>query len=187
MRLAQLKTNLVRLRALSGNLGARYVMCNIPAAQHRGDRERRRGLAPHRGGRQAGPAVAGDQQQDRRDQLQSVLDRAGLDRAQDLIPKMQAEPDYLTNNHIRIFDSAAERARAVADQLVLRTRRSNYRFKQDPGDFNSLGSMRINFPSPYGVYMHDTPLKNLFGEDYPLPFVGLRARAERARARRTGC
>ena len=41
----------------------------------------------------------------------------------------------------------------------------NYRFKQDPGDFNSLGSMRINFPSKDGVYMHDTPSKNLFGED----------------------
>ena len=41
----------------------------------------------------------------------------------------------------------------------------NYLFKQDPGDFNSLGSIRINFPSKDGVYMHDTPLKNLFGED----------------------
>ena len=41
----------------------------------------------------------------------------------------------------------------------------NYRFKQDPGDFNSLGSMRINFPSKDGVYMHDTPAKGLFGED----------------------
>ena len=41
----------------------------------------------------------------------------------------------------------------------------NYRFKQDPGDLNSLGSIRINFPSAHGVYMHDTPYKNLFGED----------------------
>jgi L,D-transpeptidase YcbB len=39
----------------------------------------------------------------------------------------------------------------------------NYQFKQDPGDFNSLGSIRINFPDPYSVYMHDTPFK--FGED----------------------
>ena len=37
----------------------------------RGDRERRRGDAPHRGRRQAGPAVAGCPQQDRADQLQS--------------------------------------------------------------------------------------------------------------------
>ena len=41
----------------------------------------------------------------------------------------------------------------------------NYRFRQDPGSFNSLGTLRIDFPSPHGVYMHDTPEKNLFGED----------------------
>ncbi|MCL6645805.1 MAG: L,D-transpeptidase family protein, partial [Dehalococcoidia bacterium] len=33
-------------------------------------------------------------------------------------------------------------------------------------DFNSLGSVRINFPNKDGVYMHDTPFKNLFGEDF---------------------
>ena len=33
VRLAQLRTNLVRLRSMSGNLGARYVVCNIPAAR----------------------------------------------------------------------------------------------------------------------------------------------------------
>jgi murein L,D-transpeptidase YcbB/YkuD len=42
----------------------------------------------------------------------------------------------------------------------------NYRFKQDPGELNSLGSIRINFPSKDGVYMHDTPSKNLFGDDF---------------------
>ena len=35
-----------------------------------------------------------------------------------------------------------------------------------PATFNSLGRIRINFPSQYGVYMHDTPLKNLFGGDF---------------------
>ncbi|MBV9456766.1 MAG: L,D-transpeptidase family protein [Bradyrhizobium sp.] len=42
----------------------------------------------------------------------------------------------------------------------------NYKFKQDAGNFNSLGSIRINIPSAFGVYMHDTPSKNLFGEDF---------------------
>src|SRR6185295_15697643 len=32
VRLAQLRTNAVRLRSMSGNLGARFVVCNIPAA-----------------------------------------------------------------------------------------------------------------------------------------------------------
>ena len=48
----------------------------------------------------------------------------------------------------------------------------NYRFKQDPGDLNSLGSIRINFPNSHDVYMHDTPFKNLFGEDFRFHSAG---------------
>ena len=83
----------------------------------------------------------------------------------DLIPKMQTEPDYLTKNHIRIFD---QRNRELQpEQVDWNTEEAiNYQFKQDPGDFNSLGSVRINFPNTHQVYMHDTPFKNLFGEDF---------------------
>jgi murein L,D-transpeptidase YcbB/YkuD len=82
----------------------------------------------------------------------------------DLIPKMQAEPDYLTKNKIRILDQRNNELQPAqinwfSEEAV------NYKFKQDPGDHNSLGSLRINFPSVHGVYMHDTPLKNLFGDD----------------------
>ena len=82
----------------------------------------------------------------------------------DLIPKMQAEPDYLTRYGIRILDQknnelTPAQVNWFSDEAV------NYKFKQDPGDKNSLGTMRINFPSVHGVYMHDTPYKNLFGDD----------------------
>jgi L,D-transpeptidase YcbB len=83
----------------------------------------------------------------------------------DLIPRMQDQPDYLVINHIRIFNShhkelQPEQINWFSQEAV------NYTFRQDPGTFNSLGSIRINFPNPYQVYMHDTPLKNLFGEDF---------------------
>src|SRR6185312_10724652 len=41
----------------------------------------------------------------------------------------------------------------------------NYAFTQDPGDFNSEGHVKINFPSPTNVYLHDTPEKELFEAD----------------------
>ena len=82
----------------------------------------------------------------------------------DLIPKMQAEPDYLTRYKIRIFDPKNNEL-TPAQVNWFSEEAVNYRFKQDPGDHNSLGSIRINFPSAHGVYMHDTPYKNLFGED----------------------
>ena len=81
-RLAQLKTNLIRLRAFDTKAANRFVVCNIPAAQLEAIEN---GAVMSRHTAVAGKpdrAVARDQQQDRRDQFQSVLDRAGLDRAQ---------------------------------------------------------------------------------------------------------
>jgi murein L,D-transpeptidase YcbB/YkuD len=78
---------------------------------------------------------------------------------------MEKEPDYLFRYHIRIFDPQHNELQPsqinwYSEDAV------HYTFRQDPGDFNSLGRIRINFPSPYGVYMHDTPEKDLFGEDF---------------------
>ena len=39
----------------------------------------------------------------------------------------------------------------------------NYQFRQLPWEENSLGFVKINFPNKDAVYMHDTPLKSLFG------------------------
>jgi L,D-transpeptidase YcbB len=82
----------------------------------------------------------------------------------DLIPVMQKDPNYLANEHIRIFDMHGNEL-TPAQINWYSTDAVSYRFKQDPGSFNSLGTIRIDFPSPDGVYMHDTPEKNLFGED----------------------
>ena len=37
-------------------------------------------------------------------------------------------------------------------------------FRQDPGKINAMGSVKINFPNPHAVYMHDTPQQSLFGK-----------------------
>ena len=84
----------------------------------------------------------------------------------DLIPKMQDQPDYLTSNHIRIFDMHAQRAAARRRSTGTRRTRPITRSSRIRASFNSLGSIRINFPEHARVYMHDTPLKNLFGEDF---------------------
>src|SRR4051812_709156 len=164
VRLAQLQTNLVRLRSMSGNLGARYVLCNIPAARIEAI-EGNVAVSRH-------TAVVGKPDRPSPDINSKIVEinfnpywtvPVSIVR-RDLIPKMQAEPDYLTNNRIRIFDPRGDEL--TPSQINWYSQEAvNYRFKQDPGDFNSLGSMRINFPSKDGVYMHDTPAKGLFGED----------------------
>jgi murein L,D-transpeptidase YcbB/YkuD len=164
-RLAQLRTNAVRLKSLTGNLGNRIVVANIPAAQIEAIEN---GVAVTRH-----TAVAGKPDRPSPD-IQSKIVQINFNPfwtvpvsiiRKDLIPKMQAEPDYLTKNHIRIFDP--KNNELPPSQIDWYSAEAvNYKFKQDAGDFNSLGSIRINFPSPHGVYMHDTPSKNLFGEDF---------------------
>jgi murein L,D-transpeptidase YcbB/YkuD len=164
-RLAQLRTNAVRLKSLTGNLGNRIVVANIPAAQIEAIEN---GVAVTRH-----TAVAGKPDRPSPD-VHSKITQINFNPfwtvpvsiiRKDLIPKMQAEPDYLTKNHIRIFDP--KNNELPPSQIDWYSAEAvNYKFKQDAGDFNSLGSMKINFPSPDGVYMHDTPSKGLFGEDF---------------------
>ena len=164
-RLAQLRTNAVRLKALTGNLGNRIVVANIPAAQIEAIEN---GVAVTRH-----TAVAGKPDRPSPD-LRTKITQINFNPfwtvpvsiiRKDLIPKMQAEPDYLSRNHIRIFDPRNNELQPSQIDWYS-TEAVNYKFKQDAGDFNSLGSIKINFPSPDGVYMHDTPSKNLFGEDF---------------------
>lgn len=165
VRLTQLKVNVTRLRALGANLSPRYVVANIPAARIEAIEN---GVAVSRH-----TAVAG--KPDRPSpEINSKIVQINFNPywtvppsivQKDLIPKMQDQPDYLTKNHIRIFDSKQKELEPSQINWYSQDA-THYSFKQDPGSYNSLGSIRINFPSAYGVYMHDTPLKNLFGGDF---------------------
>jgi L,D-transpeptidase YcbB len=165
MRIRQLEINLVRLRSYAGNLGPRYVVANIPAAL----------VETVENGQVATRHAAGVGKIDRQSPLlQTRIPDVNFNPTwtvpasiirKDLIPKMQKEPGYLTENKIRIIGPAGEippeRVNWFSDEAT------RYTFRQDPGgEFNSLGFVRINIPSPHGVYMHDTPAKGIFGDDY---------------------
>jgi L,D-transpeptidase YcbB len=161
----QLKVNIDRLKTLTTNLGPRYVVCNIPAARIEAI-EHDVAVSRH-------TAVVGKPDRPSPDINSNIIEvnfnpywtvPASIVR-KDLIPRMQDQPDYLTQNHIRILDSAHRELQPSQINWYSEDA-TNYTFKQDPGSLNSLGSIRINFPSAYGVYMHDTPLKNLFGDDF---------------------
>ena len=163
VRLAQLQTNLVRLKAMSGPLGERYVMVNVPAASIEVV-EGLRVVSRH-------TAVVG--KIDRETPiLNSKIYRISFNPywtvpasiiRKDLIPLMQKQPDYLTKKHIRIYDNAGIEVPPTAIDWNTDQATKGYLFRQDPGDFNSLGTVRISFHNDEDVYMHDTPLKDIFG------------------------
>ncbi len=163
----QLETNIGRLRDMANRVSRnqRFVMVNIPGAEIEAVEQ---GQVSTRHA-----AVVG--KIDRQSPVHSVTIQdvnfnpfwtvpTSIIR-KDLIPMMQKDPGYLTHNKIRIYD---QRSGSELDPQQINWNSMdamNYMFRQDPGDLNSMGSVRINMPNKDAVYMHDTPSKGLFGEN----------------------
>jgi murein L,D-transpeptidase YcbB/YkuD len=83
----------------------------------------------------------------------------------DLIPLMQREPTYLTEQNIHMYNAQGQEV--LPQNVNWNTNEATrYTFRQDPGELNALGSVRINFHNQFSVYLHDTPNKVLFGNEY---------------------
>lgn len=163
VRLGQLETNLVRLRSMSGFLGDRSVVVNIPAAQIEAV-EADKVVLRH-------TAVVG--KIDRQTPiLNSKIHEIILNPywtaprsiiEKDIMPLMRKDPTYLTRNSIRLFDG---RGNEVAPETIdwNAAEAPKLMFRQDPGKINAMSSTKINFHNPHAVYMHDTPQQSLFGK-----------------------
>ena len=163
IRLGQLRTNIVRLKAMSGFLGNRYVMVNIPAAEIEAV-EGQRVAQRH-------TAIVGRESR-QTPILNSKIYELNLNPywtapksiiLKDIIPVMRKDPGYLTRNKILLFDGQNNEVSPSAvnwdtDEAV------KLRFRQEPGRINAMGSVKINFPNPHAVYMHDTPQQGLFNK-----------------------
>jgi murein L,D-transpeptidase YcbB/YkuD len=164
LRLRQLETNLVRVRSMSGFLGDRFVFVNIPAAE----------LEAVEGGRVVARHNAVVGKIDRQTPvLTSKINEINFNPywhvpvsiiRKDLIPKMRADPEYLAKNRIRIYDN---KGREIAPETINwdTDQATQLAFRQDPGDINAMATVKISFPNPHDVYMHDTPFKDLFGDN----------------------
>ena len=163
IRLGQLQTNLQRLKEKAGTLGSRYVLVDIPAAQVEAV-ENDRVVLRH-------TAIVG--KIDRQTPIvNSKINEIIVNPywnapvsivRKDIIPLMRKNPDYLKDSHIRLFAPDG----SEVDPLNVdwsTDDAAKYRFRQDPGAGNAMASVKINFPSPDGVYMHDTPQQSLFGK-----------------------
>jgi murein L,D-transpeptidase YcbB/YkuD len=86
--------------------------------------------------------------------------------AKDTLPAVKRDPGYLARNRIRVIDN---RGREIPPGAVDWNRYSGrnfpYQLRQDPGPTNSLGLVKIMFPNPYLVYLHDSPAKSLYEQE----------------------
>lgn len=162
-RLQQLNTNLVRLQTMSGDLGQRYVMVNIPAAYIEAVENHRvvlRNTAIV--GRISRPSPI----------LNSKIYEVILNPywiaprsivEKDIVPLMRKDPTYLTRNNIRLIDGQGNE---IPPETVdwNAPKAPPYQFRQDPGKINAMASTKINFHNEFSVYMHDTPQQGLFNK-----------------------
>jgi murein L,D-transpeptidase YcbB/YkuD len=164
IRLAQLETNLERLTSTSfDDLGSRFVMVNIPAAQIEAV-ENRRVILRH-------TAIVGkvDRQTPILDsRINEIIINPYWNAPEsivrkDIIPLMRENPDYLTENNIRLINSKGDEVDPMTVDWST-DEAADLRFRQDPGKINAMASVKINFPNPHAVYMHDTPQQSLFND-----------------------
>lgn len=174
-RLEQLKLNLNRLRELvQQRVEDRYVLVNPPAFQleavERGVVQQRHRVIAGRVERQT-PIVKATIRALNFFPYWRVPDSVAT---LDLIPKMRKEPEYIVKEKIRVLTRDFNGPEIDASSVDWNTATATQiKFRQDPGPQNALGLMRIDMPNSEGVYMHDTPMKQLF--------------QQRARAFSAGC
>jgi murein L,D-transpeptidase YcbB/YkuD len=86
--------------------------------------------------------------------------------AKDTLPAIKKDPSYLEKKRLDVIDSKGNKIDASQIDWSRQTA-SNFRYmlRQEPGKDNALGQVKIMFPNPYLVYLHDTPSKALFEKD----------------------
>ncbi|HET9811269.1 MAG TPA: L,D-transpeptidase family protein [Sphingomicrobium sp.] len=72
----------------------------------------------------------------------------------------QVLSDWSANGHI--IDPDTVNWKAIASGK----KQPTIRVRQLPGPWNSMGEMKFEMPNDYGIYLHDTPHKELFDDKY---------------------
>ncbi len=164
-RLAQLRLNLRRIQDLmKTRVEDRYILVNIPAFQleavERYEVQQRHRTIVGRTERQT-PSITATIRGLNFFPFWRVPDSVANF---DIIPRLAKEPDYLSKEKIRVL-KGVDGPEVDPSSIVWGTAdTTRLKFRQDPGPQNALGLVRIDMPNEHIVYMHDTPMKSLFGQ-----------------------
>jgi murein L,D-transpeptidase YcbB/YkuD len=163
-RAEMLRANLPRIEQYSKDLGGRYIVVNVPALQL----ETVNGAAVY----SRHNIIAGQPSRPTPVVMTSISNinfnpywnapRSIVEK--DIIPSVRKYGvRFLRDQRMRVYSTyngpeldprSIDWRTVSADQLFIR---------QDPGEDNAMATVKINFNSPFGIYLHDTPTKNLFG------------------------
>jgi len=162
-RLATLRANAPRLREYSKGFGPRYIIVNVPALQLEAVNFNSV-FSRHN-------IIAGQPSRPTPVTITQVSDinfnpywNAPVSIVEkDIIPRVQKEGTrVLRDMGMRIYDGYNGPEVNPDDIDWDSVPPDRFFFRQDPGEENAMATVKINFPSPFAIYLHDTPTKNLF-------------------------
>ena len=82
----------------------------------------------------------------------------------ELLPAIKRNPGYIDAGNYQVLNPSGKIMNPYSiDWHALSTSYFPYIIRQSTGCDNALGLLKLNFYSPFGVYLHDTPKKSLFG------------------------
>jgi murein L,D-transpeptidase YcbB/YkuD len=160
-----LRVNRPRVATYAAKLGPRYILVNIPSAQletvNFGAVYSRHNIVAGKIDRPS-PALVSRISDINFNPYWTAPDSIVR---RDLLPKLAKDPDVLSKMRVRVIEKAT--GREIDPRYVdwSATPSNLFLFRQDPGDQNAMATVKINFPNKYAVYLHDTPTRELFGQN----------------------
>jgi murein L,D-transpeptidase YcbB/YkuD len=164
-RIRQLEASLERVVNMGFGFGQRYVVVNIPAAYAEAvenDKVVRRYRVVVGKTEKPSPTLTAEITNVNLNPTWTVP--ASITK-NEIAAHMRKDPNYLARMHMELLDAHD----GVLDPHAVdwsATNAPNVTVRQESGTWNALGSVRIDMPNPYSVYMHDTNQKSLFSDDY---------------------
>ncbi len=84
----------------------------------------------------------------------------------DVLPKIVADPGYLTQQGMRVFAGWAQDAEELDPKRIdwgqINKASVPFKLRQDPGPNNALGLFRFSLTNTMDIYLHDSPRRELF-------------------------
>jgi murein L,D-transpeptidase YcbB/YkuD len=84
----------------------------------------------------------------------------------ELVPLAEKNPSYLAANSYDVLDAHGNPIEEpnLDEETLAGLRNGQLFLRQQPGEENSLGLVKFEFPNPFDVYLHGTPAQELFSK-----------------------
>ena len=83
------------------------------------------------------------------------------------LPLIQSNPNFLVDNEMVLMVRGTDTIidSSLIDMQAFTPDNFPFLIKQIPSNINALGLVKFMFPNKFSIYMHDTPMKDLFFKD----------------------